>query len=158
MNKNNTIGLISFLDETTVKAKISVKSWEGAVDQVGAVMVCAGIVTESYIGAMKETIRQIGPYCVIAPGIAMPHARPEDGVLRSGLSLITLATPVEFGNAYNDPVDIVIGLAALDKKSHVEALRELAIYFGDNGFIQSVRLAKTKDKLIKALNIERKEA
>ena len=152
------LDFFSSLDESTVKTKISVDSWEGAVDQVGTVMVNAGIVTESYIDAMKEAVRQLGPYCVIAPGIALPHARPEDGVLRSGFSLITLATPVEFGNVYNDPVDIIIGLAAVDKESHVEALRELARYFRDSRFVRSVRLAKTIDELIKIVNLERKES
>ena len=158
MNDKNSIGLISSLGETTIEANVSVSSWEGAVDTVGGVMANAGIVTKSYIKAMKKTVRELGPYCVIAPGIAMPHARPEDGVLNTGFSLITLATPVEFGNADNDPVDIVIGFAALDKEGHIEALRELAFYFGDDEFVKYLRAAKNTEDLVKTIKKERKKS
>lgn len=41
-----------------------------------------GCIKESYIDAMVNTVKNMGPYIVIAPGIAMPHAAPEDGVLK----------------------------------------------------------------------------
>jgi len=39
--------------------------------------------------------------------------------------LVTLAEPVEFGAGANDPVSVVLALAAQDKQQHVEALRLL---------------------------------
>ncbi len=43
-------------------------------------------------------------HIVIAPGIALPHARPEDGVIDSTVAVVRLAEPVNFGNEDNDPV------------------------------------------------------
>lgn len=63
---------------------------------------------------------------VIAPGIALAHGRPSDSVLETGLSLVTLSTPVDFGSQSNDPVSLVIGLAAKDHDSHVDLLAALS--------------------------------
>jgi PTS system ascorbate-specific IIA component len=158
MDEKKSAGLIELLNGTTVEANLSANSWEEAVELVGEVMASAGVVEAPYIEAMKETIRKFGPYCVIAPGVAMPHARPEDGVLKPGFALITLKTPVEFGSSANDPVDIVIGFAAENKERHIEALRELATYFGNNGFVHRIRSARSKEEIINGLKIERKES
>jgi mannitol/fructose-specific phosphotransferase system IIA component (Ntr-type) len=105
---------------------------------------------------MKRTIKELGPYCVIAPGIAMPHARPQDGVRQTGFALITLDGPVEFGNVDNDPVDIVIGFGAVNKTSHILALKEIATYLGDEAFVQRIRSSRTTSELINLISTQRK--
>ena len=146
--ENNKVTLKEALNTKTLKAKVSVSSWEQAVEQVGNLMVGAGLVEEKYIEGMKNTLRELGPYSVIAPGIAMPHARPEDGVLEPGFALITLKDPVEFGSQANDPVDIVIAFAAEDKISHVDALREIAELFSDEEAVAQIRAAITSKQLV----------
>jgi PTS system ascorbate-specific IIA component len=59
---------------------------------------------------MRRVLQELGPYAVIAPGIALLHARPDDGVLAPCLALITLSRAVEFGSEQNDPVDLVFAL------------------------------------------------
>ena len=81
-----------------------------------------------YIDAMVQAVRDMGPYMVLAPGIALAHARPEDGMLKVGMSIINLAEPVEFGNEANDPVSLVISFGGIDQESHVEMLRTLALF------------------------------
>ena len=53
-------------------------------------MVKNGTIEERYIDGMIETVKNLGPYIVIAPGVALPHARPEDGVIEPSMSLVTL--------------------------------------------------------------------
>lgn len=154
---NMSIGFLSSLTNDQIAARVKAGSWEEAVDFVGSIMVNTGLTRLSYTYAMKETLKSLGPYCVIAPGIAMPHARPEDGVIQTGFSLITLEQPVNFGSAANDPVDIVIGLAAIDKHSHISALREIATSLGDSRFVQNIRNARTKKDLLITLGSKRKE-
>ena len=86
----------------------------------------ARITTAAYTDQMIATVEQLGPYIVIAPGIALAHARPSEAVLRPGLSWVTLAQGVRFGHKDNDPVTLVVGLAAPDDSSHVQALATLA--------------------------------
>jgi mannitol/fructose-specific phosphotransferase system IIA component (Ntr-type) len=63
----------------------SVKDWVEAVKLSGSLLAVDGIVEERYINAMVEVIKELGPYAVIAPGVAIPHARPEDGAKEIGL-------------------------------------------------------------------------
>jgi len=141
-----------FLNNDTVRVGIAVSSWQDAVSVIGEVMFAAGLVEKRYITAMKNTIQELGPYSVIAPGIAMPHARPEDGVLKPGFALITLAKPVEFGNVDNDPVDIVIAFGANDKEKHIQALAAIANLLGDEEVVEKIRNAKTIQQLLKAIS------
>jgi len=154
---NNSIGFLNSLTSDHIAVKLEAFSWEEAVDGVGTIMVRTGLTHQAYTEAMKETLKSLGPYSVIAPGIAMPHARPEDGVIQTGFTLITLETPVNFGSEANDPVDIVIGFAATNKTNHVLALKEIATYFGDLDFVERLRSANTKEELINLIDSKRDE-
>jgi mannitol/fructose-specific phosphotransferase system IIA component (Ntr-type) len=132
----------------TASAQARVESWEIAVDRVGTLLVAAGKVRPSYIPAMKRVLQEMGPYAVIAPGIVLLHARPEDGVLEPCLGLVTLATPVPFGHSENDPVDLVFALGAVDKQAHIAALQQLAGMLGDAETLEKMRQAKTDQELV----------
>jgi PTS system ascorbate-specific IIA component len=80
---------------------------------------------------MIATVEQLGPYIVIAPGIALAHSRPSPAVHRAAMSVVTLRRPVEFGHKQNDPVRLVVGLAAPDDEGHVTALASLAEFLSD---------------------------
>jgi mannitol/fructose-specific phosphotransferase system IIA component (Ntr-type) len=145
--------LSALLLASTVETNVSVDSWEDATDYVGELLVQAGKIEPRYIEAMKQVLKELGPYAVVAPGIVLLHARPEDGVLEPCLGLLTLATPVPFGHSENDPVDLVFALGAIDKEAHVASLQNLALVLGDSGRLKGVRSAKTKDELLKAMFI-----
>jgi len=134
--------LENILTEKAIRLKAQATDWQDAVRMGGELLVSAGFAKPSYIEAMIETVKQLGPYSVIAPGIAMPHARPEAGVSKPGLSLVTLANPVEFGNKENDPVDIVVSFCATDNTSHIQMLAELAQLLGSDEAVTAVRNAK----------------
>ncbi len=51
----------------------------------------------------------------------MPHGRPEEGVKKTGFALVTLKKPLEFNDEDNDPVDILITMAAVDANTHQES-------------------------------------
>ena len=44
---------------------------------------------QSYVDGIIASVKELGPYIVIADGIAMPHTRPEQGAIGIGCSLIT---------------------------------------------------------------------
>ncbi len=118
--------LSALLPVAAIRLHVSAANWREAVQACGDALVAGGITTAAYSAQMIATVEQLGPYIVIAPGIALAHARPSDAVLRPGLSWVTVAQPVRFGHQTNDPVTLVIGLAAPDDHSHVEALAILA--------------------------------
>lgn len=105
---------------------------EAAVRRSGELLALSGRVDPSYTAEMLAALVQYGPYIVIAPGVALAHARPSPAVRAVAFSVLTLVPSVAFGHPDNDPVELVIGMAAPDDTSHVEALRQLAELLSDD--------------------------
>jgi PTS system ascorbate-specific IIA component len=112
--------------------------WRDAVRLAGAALVRSGAAREGYSDEMIRMIDEHGPYVVIAPGLALAHARPGPDVLADGLAIVTLATPVEFGHPHNDPVRVVLGLAIKSADRHLAAVAGLANVFNDSTAIQEL--------------------
>jgi mannitol operon transcriptional antiterminator len=139
--------MIQALTEATVACGVEVSDWQDAVRAAGELLVNAGHVEKRYIEAMIETVKELGPYIVIAPGIALPHARPEEGVISNGMCIITLKNPVEFGS-HNDPVRVVIAFGAVEVESHLKALKELANVLKDKYKCCLMRKAVKKGQIL----------
>ena len=135
----------------TVLVQQEVHDWEEAVRLGGKLMVEAGLIEERYVDAMVTNHKTIGPYYILIPGLAMPHARPENGVLRTGYALVTLANPVEFGDPENDPVDVLIFAGAVNKEEHnQEAVPQIA-ELCDSDYVDALRNAKDVDEAMMVL-------
>ncbi len=119
--------------------------WRDAIRLAGDALVDSGCTTAEYTDAMIRMVDDHGPYIVIAPGLALAHARPGPEVRCDGLSVVTLAEPVEFGHAHNDPVRVVIGLAGVAADGHLEAVAQLANAFNDAAAIPALAAATTRD-------------
>lgn len=120
---------------------------EHAIEMAGELLVASGRSTPEYTESMLDAVAENGPYIVIAPGIALAHGRPSEAVLEIGLSLVTLAEPVVFGNEANDPVRLVIGLCATDHSSHIDIMAELATFLGDLVSVNTVLNAVDSDQI-----------
>jgi PTS system ascorbate-specific IIA component len=114
------------LAEGSITLKAKANDWKQAIELSGAGLVASGRTTPEYTQAMVQAFEELGPYMVIAPGIALTHARPSDAVLSTGLSMVTLSEPIPFGNITNDPVSLVIGLCARDHDSHIDLMASLS--------------------------------
>ncbi len=145
------MNLRQILSAERVATDVTVEDWEGAVRAVGRLMVDTGVVEERYIDGMIDTAKELGPYIVIAPGLALPHSRPEDGVLQPCMALVTLKPPVDFGNPDNDPVDVVIAFGAVDHEQHVEALRDMATILSEPSNLAALHAAKTREQILEIM-------
>jgi PTS system ascorbate-specific IIA component len=110
----------------SIKIQQSVTSWRESFEVAGAGLVDSNRTVAAYTQEMIQAFEELGPYMVIAPGIALAHGRPSESVIETGLSLVTLSTPIEFGSESNDPVSLVIGLAATDHDSHIDLMAALS--------------------------------
>lgn len=137
--------LSELLPPEAIRLGVQVADWREAIGACGEALVAAGITTPAYTAEMISTVEQLGPYIVVAPGIALAHARPSPAVLRPGLAWVTLAQPVPFGHRDNDPVVLVVGLAAPDASSHVRALATLAGLLEDPGRRQALLAAPSAE-------------
>jgi mannitol/fructose-specific phosphotransferase system IIA component (Ntr-type) len=139
------------ISSKTIRARVSVQDWQDAIHTAGQLLVENHSVEPRYVEAMERVVRELGPYAVLAPGIVLLHARPEDGVLEPCLAMMTLTTPVCFGHSENDPVDIVLALGAVDKSSHIQALQQLAGLLGDSAALSRLRSARDDQELLSVI-------
>ena len=116
----------------------AVADWREATQQAGAGLVASGVATDQYTEAMIAAIDEYGPYMVIAPGLAVVHARPSEAVKHTGMALALVQEPVVFGSKHNDPVHAVFALAALDHDRHLELLAAFMAVAGQAGFVNSL--------------------
>jgi PTS system ascorbate-specific IIA component len=122
--------------------------WRAAVRLVGDALVAAGSARPGYAAEMIRMIEEHGPYVVIAPGLALAHARPGPEVLVDGLAVVTLATPVSFGHPHNDPVSVVLGLAVANPVNHLAYVAAIANVFNDSTAVHDLAEAVTADEVI----------
>lgn len=135
------------LPPARISLGVQVSDWREAVIAAGRLLVDTAVVEPGYIDAMIRIAEELGPYIVIAPRIALPHARPEDGAITTGLSLVKLSTPVAFGHQDHDPVFLVFGLAAVDKKLHIGALQTLAEMLSTESLLEELMKAETVEEI-----------
>lgn len=134
--------LNDWLTSDRIQIRTDITDWRQAVQVSAEPLLKDGTITPEYLTAIFAQREKLGPYFVLAPGIAMPHARPEEGAKGLGLSLLTLPQGVTFNSEDNDPVYTVIMLSAPDKHSHIELISELAELFSSDEDMQKIHQAK----------------
>ncbi|WP_432254045.1 PTS sugar transporter subunit IIA [Streptomyces sp. HNM1019] len=139
--------LKDLLPVAAVRLDVRAADWRGAIAAAGRLMVETGATTDEYTREMVANVEENGPYIVIAPGVAFVHARPSPAVLSTGMSWVRLAEPVEFGHESNDPVTLVVALAAQDSSAHTSAMASLARLLGDPGTAAALAAAPTPEEL-----------
>ncbi|MEA9391305.1 PTS sugar transporter subunit IIA [Acerihabitans sp. TG2] len=115
--------------------------WRDAINISARPLLAEGVITSGYVQAIITSHEAIGPYYVLAPGLAMPHARPEEGVNQPALSLLHIRQGVDFGSEENDPVRVVILLCAQNGDEHLAMISRLAELFSDEADLQALLLA-----------------
>jgi mannitol operon transcriptional antiterminator len=123
--------LKDLLKKTHIQVAEKVSGWREAVQLAAEPLVEKGSITEGYVQAMISTLLKMGPYVVVSPKVAIPHARPEDGVNKIGMSLLKLQQSVPFTDKGTHEVKLIIVLAAIDGDTHLKALSQLTNMLSD---------------------------
>jgi PTS system ascorbate-specific IIA component len=142
------------LPESAIVIGAEAADWRAAVRIAGRALAASGAALPGYSEQMIRMIEEHGPYVVIAPGLALAHARPGPDVLTDGLAVVTLATPVAFGHPHNDPVSVVLGLAVASIADHLESIAALANIFNDASTIPALAGARTAADVMHIMGFE----
>jgi len=121
-----------------------VKDWEESIKIASKPLLEKNIIKKKYVEAMIESIKKLGFYVVLRENLAMPHARPEEGAMDTGISLLKLKQPVNYGD---EKVYLVIVLASKDSDSHTEILMKLVELFQDDESIEELIKAETIEEV-----------
>ncbi|WP_409308998.1 PTS sugar transporter subunit IIA [Pectobacterium sp. B1J-3] len=106
--------------------------WREAIKLACQPLELKGIATPDYANAIITATEKNGPWYILTPEFALPHARPEEGVLSqvSHLSLLSSATAINFPD--NPAVKLIIVLAAADSNQHILMMQKLVCWLDEN--------------------------
>ena len=96
--------------------------------------------------AIISNVEKMGPYIVIADNIALPHARPEQGALKTQIGVTLFRNKVVF-DGKNVPARLFVTLAAKDSDSHLDALMEISELLSDEEAVERILTAPDADHL-----------
>lgn len=118
-----------------------------AIEAAGQALCQSGACSPDYVQAMVASYQEFGPYFVIAPGLAMPHARPEQGAIKPQFSLVRLREPVVFGHAENDPVQVLLGLSATSSDRHIQLIQHIVTLLADEQNLHTLMNSRDPEQL-----------
>ena len=140
------------IQQKNIRIIDEVADWKEAISQAVSPLIENGYVETRYVDSIIENTEKYGPYYVIAPNIALPHARPEQGVLKKQLGILLLKNPVKFSLDGFD-VRLLITLAASDSESHLQTLAKLSDILGDDDRIGKILGASSVEEIYRLFTL-----
>jgi PTS system ascorbate-specific IIA component len=133
----------SLIDNNSIQLHANATNWRDAIKIGTDMLIASGAIEPDYHNAIISSVEKLGPYICIAPNLALPHARPEDGVIRTAFALVTLEKPIIF-DGEDEPVDVLITLAGSSSDEHMEGLMEVTQVLDDEDSETGVDLNKLR--------------
>ncbi|QIM67674.1 PTS ascorbate-specific transporter subunit IIA [Mannheimia granulomatis] len=133
----------SLIENNSILLNQSASNWEEAIKIGTDLLEKAGTIEPCYYDNIVSKIKEMGPYIILAPGLAMPHARPEEGVIKTSFALVTFDTPIYF-DGEDEPVHVMLTLAGSDSDQHMQGLMEITQVLDDPDSDTGVDLDKIR--------------
>jgi mannitol/fructose-specific phosphotransferase system IIA component (Ntr-type) len=138
--------MITEILEDHVKVFESVDSWQQSIEITAEPLIEKGYITQDYVNAAINNIIKNGPYIIIIPKVAIPHSRPEDGVNETTVSLLKLNTPVMYPK--ENPVKVVLVLAAADSEKHLKMITSLTDLLSDQDKMDQIMESTSAEEIL----------
>jgi mannitol/fructose-specific phosphotransferase system IIA component (Ntr-type) len=137
------------IDEKNIQLLEKVENWKESIKIGAQPLLENSYITGNYIDSMIKNIEQFGFYVVITEKVALPHSRPENGALKTGLSMLKLDIPVMYGD---EEVYIILVLAVKKEKEHIDLLMRISNIFEDEEVVNALLELKSKEEIINFLS------
>lgn len=141
----------SLIQADAIQVGVAVERWQDAIQLAAEPLIRGGYIEPRYRDAIITSTQKNGAYYVFEDEhLAIPHARPECGVLENSFSLVTLQNPVSI--AGSGAVDILILFGATDSNAHIqEGLTAIFRMLDDENRLQALRCAVSKQEVVAIL-------
>ena len=126
-------------------------SWRSAVYLACRPLEAQGKITGGYARAIISATEQDGPWYILSPTFALPHARPEAGVLsrNSALSLLCCSEAVDFPE--HPGIRLIVVLAAADSEQHIQTIQRLVCWLDEGERLQRYSTVQNRAQFIALL-------
>ncbi|WP_318767573.1 PTS sugar transporter subunit IIA [Lactiplantibacillus carotarum] len=116
------------------------KDWRDALRQSGQKLIEHQYILPGYLDEIILNVEKNGPYIVIVPGVAMPHALAEsENVLGTAISFTKFPEPVVFDETNPDSqAQLFFTLAAKEPEQHLKNISDLSDMLMTDGLIEQL--------------------
>ncbi|SFB74189.1 PTS system, ascorbate-specific IIA component [Brevinema andersonii] len=136
----------------SVKIIDNTESWKSALDICFTPLLQNNYIQSQYVDAVKKISKDLHFHYLIAPGVGMPHARPEHGVNKTGISILIIRNGILFGDHNNNPIFCLLGLAGNEDNSHTDLIMDIAELFSDEILLNKLKIAESVTDVIHAIS------
>lgn len=121
--------------------------WRHAIELACLPLEQQGKVTTGYAGAIIQATEENGPWYILSPEFALPHARPEEGVLsqQSCLSLLCCSERIAFPE--HPDVRFIVVLAAANSRQHILIIQQLVNWLDERDRLYQLSHIRHLDEL-----------
>ena len=154
--------ITDLLNAQSMKVGAAAASQADAIDQLVALQVAAGNVSDADGYKAGVLAREAEFSTAVGDGIAIPHAKVA-AVAKAGLAAMTVPGGVDWNAPDGAPCDLIFAIAAPEGENnvHLEMLAKLSALLMHEDFAAELRAAKTADEFLAAIDAaeaERDEA
>lgn len=139
------------LENVLVKERVG--DWKEAIEVAASPLLANGYINEAYVNQMISNCETMGPYIVISNDVAIPHARREDGVIKSGYSVLKLKERVCFDETDNSKcVNTIMALAFGEPEEHLNMLQYIAKVMSNKEVYEGLISSEKPEDIVTILN------
>ena len=128
---------MGLLKQENVQICDKADDWRDAVRISVLPLERGGYVESRYKDGIIENVEKLGPYIVIADNIALPHARPEQGAIKTQISITLFRQDVEF-EGRKATARLFVTLAAKDNDKHLDALSKISELLSEEEVVEQI--------------------
>ncbi len=136
------------LTEDLITFEKGFDNWQDAIKSSSKGLLEGGYIKESYLQAMIDCVVDYGPYIVIAPNVAMPHARPETGSVKPGFSIMICKEPVVFSKEDDLTARLFVTLSCVSSDTHIKMIQALANILVDEAKLERLLHTDSKEAVL----------
>ncbi len=137
--------LSSLLPLENIRTNVHVDGWEDAIAIAGNILVDTQCTKSTYINELIGAFRQYGSYMIIKENIAIPHAKNDNNIFKTGMSLIILDKSVI--TPFNKTIQVILAFSSFDETEHLDALYEFSNLIQNEDFINLLLTAKDSSEV-----------
>lgn len=133
---NSQLRLLDVISPDTIQLDISAENSVEAIKKAAQPLLETDKISKKYVEHIINDNQQNFNNFIIAPQVALPHSKPENGVKNIGLSITSLQNSCSFGKKFGGNVKYIFTLSAIDKTTHLGILKDLMTLISDNNFFE----------------------
>jgi PTS system ascorbate-specific IIA component len=135
----------------SIRLNQTAATWEDAIRKSAEPLIEAGAVTPQYCDLMIESTKKLGPYYILSPGMAMPHAQPGDSVVKNAFSFVTLREPAVFPDGSG--IKVLACLAAAGGGDGLSgALMQIAEMFSTDRMMEKIYACQDSESVLRLIS------